>query len=220
MSQRLKVGLTFSERGVMISNGERDTVNIRERLRQLLIEKVLSKGTFSLSSGAISHYYYDGKMATLDPEGISMIAELFLAEAQKCNVDAIGGLEIGAIPIATAVSQLSYKTDKPIRSFIVRKVAKEHGTHKRIEGPLRSGDRVMIVDDVVTTGSSVLQAIEEVEREGCRIVEVLALVDRLEGARERLKNYPFGSLYTRKDLGVSDEYLVNTEEANTEWAVR
>jgi len=200
--------------------GREQKVDARERLRQLLIRKALRKGTFRLSSGKISPYYYDGKMVTLDPEGISLIAELVHAEAQKLQIDAIGGLEMGSIPIATAVSQRSWNTEKPIRAFSVRKATKEHGTEKRIEGLLTAGDRVLIVDDVVTTGFSLKQAIAEVERVGGKVVEVLVVVDRLEGGQESLKPHELRALFTRRDLGITDEYLAQAEEASSERAAR
>lgn len=194
----------------------------RDRLLSIIKEKALKLGTFRLSSGKVSHYYCDGKMVTQAPEALYLIANLIFPEVQRLRIDAIGGIEIGAIPIATAVSYLSYQKGTPVRAFIVRKTRKEHGTQKRIEGPLKASDRVLIVDDVVTTGASILGAIEAVEREECKIVKIIVLIDRLEGAREELtaRGYDFEAIFTRHDLGVTDEYLARAETESSEGSLR
>lgn len=188
-------------------------MGMEERLLSLIKERALRSGTFRLSSGKISPYYLDGKAITQDPEGLYLIANLIFSKIESLNVDAIGGIEIGAIPIACAVSYLSYEKGKALRAFIVRKAKKEHGTQKQIEGLLKKSDHVVIVDDVVTTGASIFQAIRAVEKEGAKIVKVIVLVDRVEGAREELeaKGYKFEALFTRYDLGISDEYLARFE---------
>ncbi|MBI4379554.1 MAG: orotate phosphoribosyltransferase, partial [Nitrospinae bacterium] len=148
-------------------------------------------------------YYIDGKQVTLDPEGTFLTARLFLDMLKDTRVDAVGGLTLGADPIAASMAAISYVEDNPIKAFIVRKTPKKHGMQRYIEGPnLDSSSRVAIVDDVVTTGGSILKAIEVVEKQGCKVVKVLAIVDRLEGARENLaeKGYRLVSLFTRNDL--------------------
>ena len=174
----------------------------RSRLLQLLRRRSLDRGDVRLSSGARSNYYIDGKMVTLSPEGAWLTAQLILdlLADEDLHPDAIGGLAIGADPIATAVACLSHVRQDPISAFIVRKEPKTHGKEKPIEGPLPRASNVVIVDDVVTTGSSVRKAIDKVEAHGCTVVKIIALVDRLEGAGEKLRGYNFTSIFTRDDL--------------------
>ena len=169
----------------------------------MLKEKsLMTDVTRVLTSGRTSNYYIDAKMTTLDPEGASVTARLILEEIKSLEVDAIGGFTLGADPIVSAVAALSVDTERPLPAFIVRKEPKKHGERKMIEGPFQKGWRVVIVDDVVTTGGSTLKACQAVEEEGGKVVLTLALVDRLEGGRENLENkgYKFLSLLTRKDL--------------------
>lgn len=180
-----------------------DKKKLREKLIKLLKEKsLMTDVTRVLTSGRTSNYYIDAKMTTLDPEGASVTARLILEEIKSLEVDAIGGFTLGADPIVSAVAALSVDTERPLPAFIVRKEPKKHGERKMIEGPFQKGWRVVIVDDVVTTGGSTLKACQAVEEEGGKVVLTLALVDRLEGGRENLENkgYKFLSLLTRKDL--------------------
>jgi orotate phosphoribosyltransferase len=180
-----------------------DKKKLKEKLIKLLKEKsVMTDVARVLTSGRTSNYYIDAKMTTLDPEGASVTARLILEEIKSLEVDAIGGFTLGADPIVSAVAALSVDTERPLPAFIVRKEPKKHGERKMIEGPFRKGWRVVIVDDVVTTGGSTLKACQAVEEEGGKVVLTLALVDRLEGGRENLENkgYKFLSLLTRKDL--------------------
>ncbi len=180
-----------------------DKKKLKERLVQLLKEKsLLTDVTRVLTSGRTSNYYIDAKMTTLDPEGASVTARLILEEIKSLEVDAIGGFTLGADPIVSAVAALSADTERPLPAFIVRKEPKKHGERKMIEGPFQKGWRVVIVDDVVTTGGSTLKACQAVEEEGGKVVLALALVDRLEGGRQNLENkgYKFLSLLTREDL--------------------
>ncbi|MBU1261886.1 orotate phosphoribosyltransferase [bacterium] len=176
----------------------------KTRLGQILKNKALKKAgaEFSLSSGRKSNYYIDGKMVTLDPEGAYLVAKLIIELLKGKRVDGIGGLTIGADPIVSAVTALSYIEGLPIPAFIVRTEAKKHGMMKLIEGPLKRDSNVVIVDDVVTTGSSIFKAISEVEKEGCKVINVIALVDRCEGAKERLaeKGYTLISIFTKEDI--------------------
>ncbi|MBM3240145.1 orotate phosphoribosyltransferase [Candidatus Poribacteria bacterium] len=174
----------------------------KARLLELIKEHALRFGTHQLSSGKKSDYYIDGKMVTLHPEGISLIACIIFNLIQGLDVDAIGGLTMGADPIAAAVAYESFKQGQPIDAFIVRKEVKKHGTQKFIEGPLRKNSRVVIVDDVVTTGNSLVTSIQRVKEEGCKVVAVIALVDRLEGAREAVEsqNCQFSPIFTRDDI--------------------
>ena len=153
-------------------------------------------GEFTLTSGKKSNYYIDGKKITLSPEGAYLVGKAIFDELIKTGVDAIGGVATGAYPIVTAVALVSHLEGKPIPAFIVREVTKEHGTMRKIEGHLKQGSRVAIVDDVLTTGGSVSRAIEAVEAAKCKVVKVIVLVDRHEGGSDRLKKegYDFTAL--------------------------
>jgi orotate phosphoribosyltransferase len=143
-------------------------------------------GEFTLASGAKSNRYFEGKLLTLHPEGAHRVGEAICDILEGSGAQAVGGLILGAIPIATAVAVVSYGRGKPMPAFLVREAAKEHGTKKQIEGHLEPGMRVAIVDDVVTRGGSVFKAIEAVEKIGCKVVKVVAIVDRHEGGSARL----------------------------------
>ncbi|MBN1691038.1 MAG: orotate phosphoribosyltransferase [Dehalococcoidia bacterium] len=143
-------------------------------------------GEFTLASGAKSNRYFEGKLLTLHPEGAYRVGEAIFNILEGSGAQAIGGLILGAIPIATAVSTISHQRGNPLLAFMVRESPKEHGTKKLIEGPLEPGMRVAIVDDVVTRGGSVFKAIEAVEGLGCKVVKVVAIVDRHEGGGEKL----------------------------------
>jgi len=159
-------------------------MDMREELKKLLLEKSFKLGDFTLSSGAKSDYYIDARIASLDPDGAFYIASLFLKRIVDIRADAVGGLTIGADPIVGAVVALSHSLSSPVHGFIVRKETKKHGTAKIVEGNLRSGDRVAIVEDVVTSGASAMKAVEAARSLGGEVIEILAVVDREEGGRE------------------------------------
>jgi len=159
-----------------------------QRILELAHETgALLHGKFTLSSGKKSDHYYDGKQLNLHPEGAYLIGEEILDRLSGVDVDAIGGLVMGAIPIVTAVTLVSHIKGKPIPSFIVREEPKEHGTKKKIEGHLKKGSKVAIIDDVITAGGSVKKAIDAVKAEGCEVVKVIVIVDRKEGGSELLR---------------------------------
>jgi len=173
-----------------------DTEGTR-RIREIASEVgAFLTGEFTLTSGKKSNYYIDGKKITLSPEGAYLVGKAIFDEVVKIGVDAIGGVATGAYPIVTAVALVSHLEGKPIPAFIVREVTKEHGTMRKIEGHLKQGSRVAIVDDVLTTGGSVSRAIEAVEAAKCKVVKVIVLVDRGEGGSDRLKKegYDFTTL--------------------------
>lgn len=171
-----------------------------EQLIRLLAERSARRGNFTLASGRQSSLYIDARLTTMTPEGQRLIGRLGLASLQAAgwDCDAIGGLTLGADPIAYAICHTSADSARPLRAFTVRKEAKAHGTGKLVEGPLRSGDRVVVVEDVITTGGSASRALEAVKREGAVPIGVLALVDREEGGRETLEalGVPVRSLTT------------------------
>ncbi len=177
----------------------------KNALLELIREKALKLGDFTLASGKKSTYYLDGKQVTLDPQGARLIGEgiLDLLAADKTPA-AVGGMSIGADPITAAVVTMSAVRQTPLAGFMVRKEAKGHGTNQYIEGPVSPGDEVVIVEDVVTTGGSSLEAIERVEAFGLKVVRVVAIVDRMQGGAEAFaaKGYPFASLLTIRDFGI------------------
>lgn len=180
-----------------------DIQSLKEELFKLLKEKALMKGEMTLASGKKSGFYFDGKQVTLDPQGILVVGRLILAMLAGHKVEAVGGPTIGADPMAAAVSLLSSQSGNPVRAFIVRKEAKKHGLQKMIEGPaLQKGDRVAMLEDVITTGGSVLKAIEEVEKLGAKVVQVICLVDRGEGAEKILSAYQYTPIFSIKDFNI------------------
>lgn len=178
-----------------------------ERLRDLLIERSVKTGDFTLASGRRSTYYIDARLTTMSPEGMAVIGRLGLdcLETEQWNPDSVGGLTLGADPVAYAISHTSASAPRPLRAFTVRKEAKTHGTGKRIEGPFLAGDRVVVVEDVITTGKSALDAAAAIKEAGGHVVGILAVVDRLEGGREVIERngYHVVSLTTIAELGVS-----------------
>ncbi len=178
----------------------------RARLLRILRAKSLKLGRFILVSGQTSHYYLDSKFTTLDPEGAYLTARLILRELKRRAVEAraIGGLTLGADPIVSAVAAVSFverREYRPLGAFIVRKEPKKHGTQQFIEGFEPEPEApVVIVDDVCTTGGSTLRAIRAAEEAGLRVVAVVCLVDREQGGREALRDYPFFPLFTASEL--------------------
>jgi orotate phosphoribosyltransferase len=160
------------------------------------------RGDFTLSSGAKSNYYIDGRLVTLDGEGALAVAEAILERIGDRKVAAIGGLTMGADPIAGAVAAISAHQGKPLRAFIVRKDTKKHGTQKLVEGPLLPGEPVVIVEDVVSTGASAIQAAEAVAAMKCPVVAVIALVDREMGGDVLLREagLRYEPLFTKTEL--------------------
>ncbi|MDA0781988.1 MAG: orotate phosphoribosyltransferase [Rickettsiales bacterium] len=182
-----------------------DIENKKERLKQIIAQKSLTTGNFKLASGATSTYLFDLKTTLLDPEGASLTADLILENLAKEDVDAVGGLELGACPIVSAVCVKSYLAGSPIKSFYVRKEKKDRGSNKLIEGcGLNAGDKVVVLEDVTTKGGSVMNAIKVIQERGCKIVKVLSVVNRLEGAKENLEkeSIVLDSLFTRDDFDI------------------
>ena len=160
-----------------------------QQLQQLLADRSARRGKFTLSSGRESTLYIDARLTTMSPEGLVLIGRLGLDSLHQhgWDVQAIGGLTLGADPVAFAVAYTSADTTRPLRAFTVRKEPKGHGAGRLVEGPVTSGDRVVIVEDVITTGASALRAVSAIRAMGGTVVGVLAVVDREEGGREALE---------------------------------
>ncbi len=179
----------------------------REELLRMLAEKSFRLGSFKLSSGGTSDYYIDCRLTTLDAQGALLTGETVLREIDDrgWHADAIGGLTMGADPIVVATSVISAQQGKAINGFLVRKAEKTHGTGQRIEGFREKPARVVIVDDVCTTGASTIQAIEAAREYGFEIVGVMCLVEREEAAgrpnvEKAASPAPFVSLFTANDV--------------------
>lgn len=176
-----------------------------QELLAFLKERALQFGNFTLTSGKTSSYYFDGKQVTLNPKGAFLLGKIIIHKIKDDDIQAVGGLTIGADPIVGAVAALAYPFDLDIKTFIVRKEAKKHGKQRLIEGPaLKPGDRVVIVEDVITTGGSALKAVKAVKNEGCEVVKVVPLVDRLEGGTEKIQGMGIkvDPVFTARDFGI------------------
>jgi orotate phosphoribosyltransferase len=162
----------------------------RRRLLNLLREKSYRYSPdqpFKLASGRESPYYVDCRPTTFSAEGLALIGEIVFEMLKNLGVDAVGGLTLGADPMAHAVALTSYLKGQPINSFSVRKEPKGHGAGRQVEGDVKSGDKVVIVEDVITTGGSTLKAIAAAQEFGLQVVKVIILVDREEGGREAVE---------------------------------
>jgi len=177
----------------------------RERLKKIIIELSYEKRNVVLASGRASDFYFDGKQTTLHPEGGYLTGKLFFESIRDVEgVEGVGGLTLGADPIATATSLVSFLEGKPIPGFIIRKEPKGHGTGAWLEGRknLKPGARVVIVEDVVTSGGSSIKAIKRAEEEGLVVLGVVTLVDREEGGRENIEKegYWMKSIFTKAEI--------------------
>lgn len=175
-----------------------------QRLLELFRTRAMAFGDFTLASGKKSTYYINSKKVLFHSEAVHLLGEAIYRLTQDLNVQAIGGLEVGAIPMATTAVLAYHAHGKEMEGFFVRKQAKGHGSQERIEGVLPPKARVAVVDDVLTTGGSVIQAIEEVEKAGATVAGVVCIVDRLEGAREVLAaRYEYRPIFTITDFGIT-----------------
>jgi orotate phosphoribosyltransferase len=178
---------------------------MKERLGKIILDqsfKYSEDPPFTLASGKKSNYYFNCKPTTLDPEGMNLIGAIIFDMLKDTDITAAGGLTLGADPIANALSVISYQKGKPIKSFIVRKDIKAHGTKSAIEGSVGTGERVVIIDDVITTGGSTITAIEQARLAGLIVEMVITLIDREEGGRENILQYVdnIKSIFTRTEI--------------------
>ncbi|UYO39615.1 orotate phosphoribosyltransferase [Rhodopseudomonas palustris] len=178
----------------------------RARLADIIRTRSFGRGEITLASGRKSDFYFNLKPTMLDPEGAALLAELTYEALRDEKVDYVGGLEMGAVPLAGAIAQLSWLKNHPIAAFFVRKKPKEHGARLSVEGLAKgeslAGKRCVIVEDVTTTGGSAIKAVEAVKESGAEIVLVLTMVDREEGATEAFAEagLPFRSLYKAREF--------------------
>jgi orotate phosphoribosyltransferase len=188
-------------------------VETRERLRALIQERCVLHGDFVLASGQKSKVYFDGKRATLDPEGLHLLATLILALIDRLErddgrrIDAIGGPTIGADPVVGHVAGRSFERSAsgqghPVRAFLVRKESKDHGTRKTIENDIPKGARVVVFEDVVTTAKSTLEAIASVERAGLEVAAVVAMVDREQGGDAALARFRYLPFFRKSEFAL------------------
>ncbi len=181
-------------------------MNDRQRLKEILLEKSYRKGNFTLTSGKTSDFYIDVKQTSLSAEGSYFCGKLILDLMLKADepIQAVGGMTLGADPLVTAVSVVSYLEGHPVPAFIVRKEAKGHGTGNFIEGlsNMAPGCRVTLLEDVVTTGGTLIQVIKRVEDAGFKVGQIITVVERQEGGTEVLAEagYKLEALFTREQL--------------------
>jgi orotate phosphoribosyltransferase len=186
-----------------MANSEASDLAVKKQKLQAIISRasLLRDGEFRLTSGGSSNFFFDLKRTMLDPEGASLLADLLFDRIKSEQVDCIGGMETGAIPIVATVCMRSWP-EKPIKGFFIRKEAKGHGTDQRVDGLLESGSRVILVEDVTTTGGSAMRAVDQVRQAQCTVVKVVSVVDRLEGAEDNFRRagIRFEALFDRRDF--------------------
>ncbi len=186
----------------------RSLTTMKKRLIEIVLERTFKfseKPTFKLASGTVSSYYFNCKPTTLNPEGMYLVGALMfdmIKSRKSWKVKAIGGLTLGADPISNAIAYTSYLKDDPLESFVVRKEPKKHGTMLWVEGNVAEGDKVVIVEDVVTTGGSTIKAIDRANKCGLKVLGVIVLIDRQEGGKKAIeaKGVPVKVLLTREEI--------------------
>jgi orotate phosphoribosyltransferase len=177
---------------------------LKKRLAELLLRLSYKEGDFTLTSGKKSDYYFDCKQTALHPEGSYLVGRLFVEMLKKYDVKGVGGMTLGADPLVSSVTVVSHVEGRPMPGFIIRKQSKGHGTNQYLEGlaNFEQGDRVVLLEDVCTTGGTLITAAQRVRDAGLEIAGVLAVLDREEGGREKLKEagLELDAIFTRKEL--------------------
>jgi len=177
-----------------------------ERLFELLKSRSFVRGEVILASGEKSDYYFDGRMVAVHPEGAFVIGEVIYELIRDLNVDAVGGLAVGAVPLVTSTVISCFNHGLRMEGFWVREEAKSHGTRKHVEGKLPDSARVVILEDVVTSGSSVMKAIRAVEEKGATVIRIVALVDRERGARQLFSEhgYDYQPIFSKEEFFANE----------------
>ena len=181
-----------------------ELLELKRRLARLLVKKSYREGDFVLASGRRSDYYFDCRVTALHAEGSWLIGTLFNHMLSEMDIKGVGGMTMGADPLVAATTVISHEQGRPLHGLLVRKEAKGHGTGQFVEGlgNFSTGDRVAMLEDVVTTGGSLLKACDRIRDAGLSIVAVCAILDREEGGREKLREagYDLLALFTRAEL--------------------
>ncbi len=177
---------------------------MKNRLKEILLDKSVFFGDFTLASGKKSNFYIDARISTLYPESAYLIGEIMYNMLEPYPIDAVGGYSIGADPIVTSISIISFLKESPIPSFIIRKEAKQHGRGKILEGNFKKGMKVAVVDDVITTGNSIINGINTVRENGGEVLIALSVINREEGGKEKIEamGVPYFSIFDLNDLGI------------------
>jgi orotate phosphoribosyltransferase len=172
------------------------------RLQDIVRTQSLKVGEFVLSSGRTSTYLFQLRQTTMLPEGAALLGDIIVEYMRRHAIACLGGLEMGAVPVVAATAAMSHLKNYPVDAFFVRKAAKEHGARERIDGFLRGGAEVLMIDDVATTGGSILKAIEGIEGHNCHVHRALAVVDREEGATQNLaaQGIKLAAIFKRSDF--------------------
>jgi orotate phosphoribosyltransferase len=191
------------ERISIIKEGRAMSPAARQRLLELFKARAVALGRFTLASGKESTYYINSKKALFHSEAVALLGEALWELTKDLNIQAIGGPEVGAIPMATAAVLRYHQEGRELEGFFVRKQAKGHGSQELIEGVLPPQARVAVIDDVLTTGGSVVQALSAIAAAGATVAAVICIVDRLQGARELLApKYNYRPIFTIRDFGI------------------
>ena len=177
-------------------------MNSREKLREEILEKAVVHGKVILSSGKEANYYVDLRRVTLDSVAAPLVGEVMLELTKNLEFDAVGGLTLGADPVATAMMHVAAKNGRKLDSFVVRKAEKAHGLQRRIEGPDVKGRRVLAVEDTSTTGGSVLTAVEALKDAGAIVVAVAVIVERGAAGKVKAAGFEYRAAYQLADLGL------------------
>jgi orotate phosphoribosyltransferase len=183
-------------------------LEVEKQLLAILKARSFKEGEFKLASGDVSNYYIDGRMSAVYSEAAYLIGEALYEHTKDLHIDAIGGMEVGAVPLVTAAVIAYQLHGQKMEGFWVRNELKDHGTRKLIEGNLQPGARVVIVDDVFTKGTSAMKAVKRVMDHGCQLVRVIALVDRLQGAQQFFRDNGidcYSAIFTIRDFGIDPE---------------
>jgi orotate phosphoribosyltransferase len=190
----------------MHADPSKPTTDLSQRLIEAFQTKALKRGSFVLASGKTASFYLDAKQVVLDAAGAMLVGQAVLARLQELGPlpDAVGGMSIGADPITAAVVTMAGAAGLPLKGFMIRKEPKGHGLGRYVEGPVASGNRVVILEDVVTTGGSSLLAIDRAIEFGLQVERVVTLVDRLAGGKEAFaaRGIPMDAMITIRDLGI------------------